>query len=273
MNPVSDNLIHFLGRSVKDSPDSQLKIFINILKNGLKLSPITIPMSIDGVVHGNVVCFTDIPLYLLDEHVEVYGKFGIGFKKSFVKRSGGNPVRYFVDSTPYERFDPKLIEVRGLLYHNLSKLFTFYRTIGEKLHDNSNFAIYDSKGDEFISSETLKEMYDEFVAISSFEKETGDLGPARDDDNSTDSYYREREWRIVPFLGSIINGCIENKEGGDYYVQFSRSDINMVIVPNSDIKRNIYNLFKEWTSSPDDKLKSFAVDPPSIIIYDEVKNW
>lgn len=41
-----------------------------------------------AVVYGQTVCFTDLPLTYCDEHTAIYGKFGIGFKKSFIKTTG-----------------------------------------------------------------------------------------------------------------------------------------------------------------------------------------
>ena len=93
MPAIADNLIHFLGRQHKGSPRKQFEIFKAIVQNGLRCSKIQIKFGEAGVVHNEAICFTDIPLSHCDEHTAIYGKFGIGFKKSFVKRKGGNPAR------------------------------------------------------------------------------------------------------------------------------------------------------------------------------------
>jgi hypothetical protein len=43
------------------------------------------------------VCFADIPFAFLKHHIERYGNVGLGFKKEFIIKKGGQPVLY----TPY----------------------------------------------------------------------------------------------------------------------------------------------------------------------------
>jgi hypothetical protein len=41
-----------------------------------------------------MVCFCDIPLSRLDEHVEFYGHYGVGLSRAWGERSGLNPLLY-----------------------------------------------------------------------------------------------------------------------------------------------------------------------------------
>ena len=51
-----------------------------------------------------MVCFTDIPLHLSQEHCGIYGKFAIAFKKSNFIKYGANPVT----SHWYQRIDTNM---------------------------------------------------------------------------------------------------------------------------------------------------------------------
>lgn len=272
MLPVTDNLIHFLGRNDKLSPDKQFIIFKSIIENGLRMGKSTFCYaSSQSVLHVQIVCFTDIPLNLCDEHTAVYGKFGIGFKKSFVKRVGGNPVRYLVNYMPHESGDDSLIECRGITYNSLSSIFGLFKMLADRRQEGLEF-ICDDKGNKLLNTEQIDEIINQVIATFGYDKETGDLGPARDNDQSTDQYYREREWRIVPVLGNKINGSIKELDGYTY-VNFTRKDINMIVVPNSDIKRSAFHYFNSLQTSDDKRLKEFGDDLPSIIVYDELRNW
>lgn len=59
--------------------------------------------------HGNkdydfvafpMVCFCDIPLTRISEHVNFYGSFGIGLTKDWGKKNDLNPIMYFTGSNP-----------------------------------------------------------------------------------------------------------------------------------------------------------------------------
>jgi hypothetical protein len=114
MRAISDNLIHFLDKQHKESPNEQLATFKSIIRCGLRLKNTPIKFGDGESVHNDLVCFTDIPLSLCDEHAANYGKFGIGFRKSSIKKCGGNPVRYFIDYVPPGTKNNSEIDNRGV---------------------------------------------------------------------------------------------------------------------------------------------------------------
>ncbi len=274
MPAIADNLMHFLGRQHKDSPADQFEIFKSIITDGLRCSKIQIKFGDGGIVHNKAVCFTDIPLSECDEHTAVYGKFGIGFKKSFVKRNGGNPVRYFVDYLPGETFDESIIENRGLLYLNLCDHFKFVKLIRDLLNQDSMTGFYDDKQNVIIPRDQLQSLYDQEISILSYEKEMGDLGPARDETKEIDLYYKEREWRLVPCNANIISGSVNYVEqGNDAFYKFHRGDVNVVVAPNDDIRTEILNYLFSFNNSQDLRLKEFSQNPLSIVTYDDLHKW
>lgn len=54
-----------------------------------------------SVMSFPLVCFCDIPLSRIDEHVLFYGEYGIGMTKDWALRNGLNPVHYVSQSSPF----------------------------------------------------------------------------------------------------------------------------------------------------------------------------
>jgi len=52
-----------------------------------------------GKIALPMICFCDIPLHLISSHMEEYGHFGIGLKKSWGIENGLNPVLYLKRET------------------------------------------------------------------------------------------------------------------------------------------------------------------------------
>lgn len=272
MPVISDNLMHFLGRVYKDSPSKQLDIFKSIITEGLKCSSIQVKFGNAGNVFNQVVCFTDIPLSFCDEHTAIYGKFGIGFKKSYLKRCGGNPVRYFVDYLPGESSDIKLTENRGSLSLNISKHFKIIHDLKKYLDADTTFCLYDKNGNVLVKHMELQEWLSEQLVIFSYEKEMGDLGPARDETKEVDLYYKEREWRLVLTNLNLKSGIVEQKRS-EYYYKFGRNDINLIVTPNDEIRTDVLKYLLSFSENKDPRLKEFAENPLTIISYDDLNKW
>jgi hypothetical protein len=50
-----------------------------------------------------MVCFCDIPLSRVDEHVSFYGNYGIGVTKEWAKSNGLSPVLYIRENSPQQK--------------------------------------------------------------------------------------------------------------------------------------------------------------------------
>lgn len=94
MKPRSETLFHFTK-----SPDA-LK---SILKNGFwprySLEDFSWYNAEMGQISYPMVCFCDIPLSRLDDHVGFYGEYGIGMAKQWARMNGLNPVIYLSHPT------------------------------------------------------------------------------------------------------------------------------------------------------------------------------
>lgn len=181
MSAISENLIHFLARNDKDSPNRQFDVFKLIIENGLRTGRVQIKFAEGASILNQIICFTDIPLRECNEHTSIYGRFGIGFKKSYVKNVGGNPARYFLDYMPGQTGTESVVESRGGLYYNLCEQYKFMDRLNNRLKTDPNFSLFDSEGNVAVTHEQLKNQIESLIFSFSFEKEMGDLGPARDE--------------------------------------------------------------------------------------------
>ncbi|MFA6052054.1 MAG: abortive infection system antitoxin AbiGi family protein [Methylobacter sp.] len=275
MSSISDNLIHFLARNDKESPGKQLEVFKQIIENGLRTGRVQIKFVEGASVINQIICFTDIPLRDCNEHTSIYGKFGIGFKKSFVKNAGGNPARYFLDYLPGQTATETVVECRGNLYHNLCDQYKFLTKINQLHAENPDSDLFDADGKSVLTTEELQSLVAIMIYNYSFDKEMGDLGPARDETREIDLYYKEREWRLVPSHLTTMSGVAKSKAGsGDvYYYLFERSDVNMIVVPNEELRTVVLNYFISLGASPDERLRQFASNPLPVVNYDDLQRW
>lgn len=273
MKIISDNLLHFIDRKNHSAPFEQFEIFKKILSSGLRFSKEKIIFP-EGVVWNDVVCFTDIPLNFCDEHTERYGKFGIGFKKAFVKNVGGNPALYYVDCKQDG-------SSRGMLQVNLSTMVKSILVMKEaaKLPELGIVEVSGAKvalDEKFFSTAAS-----EFTQIMSHFKNIGDLGPVRDDSprSDQDQFYYEREWRVVAYTRTIEAKKIY-EESSHKFLKFSRADLTVIVVPNRDIRKKLLEWLENSANFEGSAFKNdtcnfedFKRDPIPILVYDELQSF
>ncbi len=264
MNAISETLFHFVDRSHKLEPEHQFEVFMNIMKNGLKFSDIVVN-HLDTRFSNKGICFTDIPLYLSDEHTEAYGKFGIGFSREFVKNRGGNPVFYFVNWYDI-RNNTNTYALRGILSDILRTVAKFCLAISNLETEQGVIVLRKKDGKEVVYNDPL--LANHLRQIFSMFKEIGDWGPASDYTKRKDAYYLEREWRIISY-SRHDESSISTKIGDDVFLKINQQDIRIITVPNEDIRKRVMDYFiKQKNTNPDNLDKQYI---PTIIVYDELK--
>lgn len=79
---------------------SSLDALQSILKGGLRFSWVAEKLPIRGIGYLlQSICFCNIPLSMIEEHVEWYGKYAIGFRRSSLRKKGASPVFYLHSDT------------------------------------------------------------------------------------------------------------------------------------------------------------------------------
>lgn len=79
---------------------SSLDNLQSILKGGIRYSWVAEKLPKRGIAYLlQSICFCNIPLSMIEEHVEWYGKYAIGFSRSALREKGASPVFYLHSQT------------------------------------------------------------------------------------------------------------------------------------------------------------------------------
>lgn len=229
MKATSTTLFHFIDRTHKNEPNKQFETFKKIMETGLLFSEVRFCES----VGCDAICFTDLPLQLSEEHVSVYGSFGLGFSKEFVRNHGGNPVFYVDDYRVFYEHEHSNI-FRGPIFELTQRL------INECLKD--------------------KEHSGNIIQLLSNCKEIGDLGPTSDYTNRNDSYYKEREWRILrcPEMQKYNEWFYQR--GNNAFIKVNPRDLRIIVTPNEEIRQKVVDYFVT---------KNIVEELPAVISYEQ----
>lgn len=193
MQISSNTLFHFTNH---------YDYFIDSLKHGLwpRYNIETCWNGMNFVVP--MVCFCDIPLSQIQNHVNRYGMYGIGVTKEFAKRNDLTPVLY-VDAS--------------------SKLKTKYL-------------------DEFLSKYTLPSTNEDSIKFSEmmlyYIKRVEGIETKKDKSGKEKQvhvkYYNEREWRYIPSISKTIHLEIDGKTTQKTCKELSKQTKNnrLLLEPN-----------------------------------------
>lgn len=215
--PISSNtLFHFTPKA---------EYLIDILKNefqprfclekinvGNKTTDIAFPM----------VCFCDIPLSQIRDHITTYGSYGIGMTKEWAKRNGLNPILYLdKDSNISQNFR----EIIEMMRFEPIRLFDELKSGGEAILKLIRYT-KPYIGDFYRNGKIIKDV----------------------------TFYNEREWRYVPpwdenstfglskeQYDNAITLANENAKIKSYSLSFTPDDIKYIIVNNES---EIYSMIE-----------------------------
>lgn len=224
-NISSNSLFHF-------TPKKQH--LINILKNTFipRYCLENVPLSIT-VLNGNfeaavpMICFCDISLSQIENHIKTYGKYGIGLTKEWGIRNNLNPIIY---TNPDSNFT--------------SSIYKMATDVHNALGENCN--------------NTSKSICDEYMNILNFLKPyKGDLVRGKKTIKGV-TFYNEREWRYVPKIPieskyenslsktDYLNKDLlfnESKKMIDFRLTFEPRDIKYIFVKSeSEIHKMVQEL-------------------------------
>ena len=149
-----------------------------------------------------MVCFCDIPLGQIDQHVKTYGKYGLGMSKEWAMKNGITPVRYIHRGSP-EMNDDFANVVKKALNEALKEGKTFSEKYAEIISKGidveTDFTnIPERTKNLLVCLDEIATQYNEF-----FDKNFSPYLKVYEGDRSKKKnivrFYNEREWRSVRF--------------------------------------------------------------------------
>ena len=225
MGLSSNTLVHLTDKK---------EALIGILKEGFKVKYCNEMISTqDGPISAAfpMISFSDIPLSELSPHLESYGDYGIGLKKSWAKKNGLNPVLYFDDSSSLS-----------------SMIRTNFKEVDDKVRDGK------------LSSDSFD------IAINIFSYSKNYEGTLKTKKVSKENYRfsDEREWRYVPSKEKLNEAkdhiyledykTVEQKKKANnslshVRLKFNADDINYIFVREENEISEFINIIRDSQAS------------------------
>lgn len=184
-----------------------------------------------------MVCFCDIPLSQIKNHVSNYGGYAIGLSKDWGKRNGLNPVMYAIN---------KSVPVK-ILNDDLKNLYKKALELKPLEKNNDLNEAYDSIGT------AARQLYDFSFYLKPYEGKRWD---GKDFHGDTIRFYDEREWRFIPELRNMYKsgiysgdsivlskkGFLDSAKRNEFNsilakeakLEFKPNDINYIIVKSEE---------------------------------------
>lgn len=206
-------------------------------------------------VYIAMICFCDIPLNLVGNHIEIYDKYAIGLTKEWGCSIGVSPVIYYPSNGGTKSIIKHLIHSYHSDYINI-------KTIQEKKYGEN---IFDKEGILLIE---IMKTYNRILDLIFYTKPYQGEFTKNDILYHDYKFYDEREWRFIPI--NILSKNYVNKKEADapgfefpilYPLSFEVNDITDILVPLNElehIKKTISKI-PEMACFDLSKIKSFEV--------------
>ncbi|WNR46864.1 abortive infection system antitoxin AbiGi family protein [Paenibacillus roseipurpureus] len=188
-----------------------------------------------------MLCFCDIKLSSIDEHVKWYGKYGIGMKKEWALKKGLTPVHYYnPNSHAIKHLSDALLNIRQGIKNGTSNL------------------------DAYISN---------YYNLWFLKPYTGEQYNRSEDKILQKEFYDEREWRYIPSLDELkrldeglpmsisgdelvrfenkydsYNSDLNTKLGESISLDFTPQDISYIIVGHEEERLEMIGAIKQAKS-------------------------
>jgi Putative abortive phage resistance protein AbiGi, antitoxin len=192
-----------------------------------------------------MVCFCDIPLSKIHEHISDYGNYGIGMSELWIKRYRLNPLLYLRAG---------------------SELFSLINISIQRLHNKENK-----------TTEDMDQIFDLYKILRFTKQFEGENKKGK-----TKKLYDEKEWRFVPdklvfgseyviipeeeYKDNVITQ--ENNSLKDSPMLFDFENINYIIIKEENEREEIINLID--LLDKDKKFKNIIIS--KIISTELIKN-
>lgn len=185
-----------------------------------------------------MVCFCDIPLSMIDNHIMDYGCYGIGMSKEWGVKKGINPIFYIMEGT--------------LINSHINNI------------KNTLVDLWFSKEVKEAPSDELNNTY--WNMLSYFKPYKGICNKS----NAEKIFYEEREWRYVPPYDDNAHLITDSSDhrvdfnkmndlvAKNHSLGFKISDIKYIIVQSKD---EIYSILEDI-----DRIKSPRYDVEDVQI-------
>jgi len=230
--PTQENLVSILINEFR--PKLSVESFRHILQH----LPASEQMPESGIP---MVCFCDIPLSQVADHMDNYGHYGIGLKKSWGAAKGITPVLYIHEQSPTSQSAARAVQLL------------------EQLHENS-------------AADHLKSLaMDVGQLVYLLKPYEGILKRAGRPDRQV-RFYDEREWRYLPAelesIPAITPEALADPEASRFArdmvdrlppLSFDPDDINYVIVRNDEEVLPMYYALRAIKDKYHDSVKDLLV--------------